>query len=138
MCWNILKNIFCHTKERKKQRWQSNMKVSKQLEISLKAAVRNFVFNMYVIFGTPIKGVYIQTILDWFGSVLGLGGISSLYDIFLKAIRYEAIALISSLIWAHLNIYREEDTDWTAAEKVQNILRSKHVTSFIRRALKDL
>ncbi len=74
-------------------------------------------FNMYVIskhtmnpfpkpcfwlvlnhYGTPIKGVYIQTILDWFGYVLGLGGILSLYDIFLKAIRYEAIALISSLI----------------------------------------
>ncbi len=43
----------------------------------------------------------------------------------------------ASLIRAHLKkISREEDTGWNAAEKVNNTLCSKHVTSFIWRAIK--
>ncbi len=34
------------------------------------------------------------------------------------------------------NIYMEEDTDWTAAEKVHNTLCSKHVRSFIYKGYK--
>ncbi len=68
---------------------------------------------------------------------------------YIEFVRYNDIFFIRDTVWSNTvniefdtsasgkKIYREEDTDFTAAEKVHNTLCSKHMTSFIWRALKN-
>ncbi len=62
-------------------------------------------------------------------------GISSLYNISIyfigDTVFRNTINIEFDTSTSKKNIYREEDTDLTAAEKVHNTLCSKHVTSFI-------
>ncbi len=82
-----------------------------------------------------------NTSLYTFTQELGLGSISSLYDISIKF-------FIRDTVWSNtVNMDIQLDTsasekkylwrtDWTAVVKVHNGISSKHLTSFIWRALK--
>ncbi len=69
------------------------------------------------LFCYPVKFLKSKVADDRYNAEIGLGGISSLYDIsiyFYK--RYGTVNIGFDTSASKKNIYSEEDTDWTAAE----------------------